>query len=69
MLIEQIGRAHLSLIAAIGPNRGLYVGGQDRPFTNEDIVWFLGKLCSRCRKQDLIVIWPGRRCEWGGYPS
>ena len=44
MLIEQAGRDHLSLIAAIAPNGRLYIAGQDQPFTSEDIVWFLGKL-------------------------
>lgn len=59
VLIEQAGRTHLSLIAAIAPNGRLYVGGQDQPFTGEDIVWFLSKLCSRYRKRDLVVIWDG----------
>ena len=38
LLIEQAGRTHLSLIAAIAPNGRLYVAGQDQPFTSEDIV-------------------------------
>lgn len=59
MVVEQAGRAHLSLIAAIAPNGRLYVAGQDQAFTSEDIVWFLRKLCSRYRKRDLIVIWDG----------
>jgi transposase len=59
IIIEQAGRSHLSLIAAIAPNGRLYVAGQDQPFTSEDIVWFLGKLCSRYRKRDLLVIWDG----------
>lgn len=59
ILLEQAGRDHLSLIAAISPNGRIYVGGQDRSFTGEDIVWFLGKLCSRYRKRDLLVIWDG----------
>lgn len=65
VLLEQAGRDHLSLIAAIAPNGRIYVGGQDRAFTGEDIVWFLSKLCSRYRKRDLLVVWPGRRCGWG----
>lgn len=65
VLVEQAGRDHLSLIAAIAPNGRIYVAGQDQAFTGEDIVWFLTKLCSRYRKRDLWVIWPGRRCEWG----
>ena len=59
VLLEQAGRLHLSLIAAIAPNGRLYVAGQDQPFTSEDIAWFLGKLCSRYRKRDLLVIWDG----------
>lgn len=59
VVVEQAGRAHLSLIAAIAPNGRLYVAGQDQPFTSEDIVWFLNKLCSRYRKRDLLVIWDG----------
>ncbi|MFD2572241.1 transposase [Spirosoma soli] len=60
VIIEQAGRAHLSLIAAIAPNGRIYVAGQDQPFSGEDIVWFLSKLCSRYRKRDLLVIWQGR---------
>lgn len=59
VVVEQAGRAHLSLIAAIAPNGRLYVAGQDQPFTSEDIVWFLRKLCSRYRKRNLVVIWDG----------
>lgn len=59
VLIEQAGRSHLSLIAAIAPNGRLYLAGQDHPFSSEDIVWFLTKLCSRYRKRDLLVIWDG----------
>ena len=57
--MEQAGRTHLSLIAAIAPNGRLYLGGQDRPFTSQDIVWFLDRLCSRYRKRNLLVIWDG----------
>ena len=57
--MEQAGRDHLSLIAAIAPNGRIYVGGQDQAFTGQDIVWFLTKLCSRYRKRDLLVIWDG----------
>ncbi|WP_460974159.1 transposase [Spirosoma migulaei] len=46
-------------MAAIAPNGRLYVAGQDQPFTSEDIVWFLNKLCSRYRKRNLLVIWDG----------
>ncbi|WP_240625640.1 IS630 family transposase [Spirosoma pollinicola] len=59
VVIERAGRSHLSLIATIAPNGRLYVAGQDQPFTSEDIVWFLTKLCSRYRKRDLLVIWDG----------
>jgi transposase len=59
VLVEQAGRSHLSLIAAIAPNGRLYLAGQDQPFSSEDIVWFLSKLCSRYRKRDLLVIWDG----------
>lgn len=59
VLIEQASRAHLSLIAAIALNGRIYVAGQDSPFTGEDIVWFLTKLCRRYRKRDLVVIWDG----------
>ncbi len=59
ILLEQAGRDHLSLIAAIAPNGRIYVAGQDRSFTGEDIVWFLSKLCGRYRKRDLLVIWDG----------
>ncbi len=59
VLVEQAGRDHLSLIAAITPNGRIYMAGQDRSFTGEDIVWFLTKLCSRYRKRNLLVIWDG----------
>ena len=59
VVVEQAGRVHLSLIAAIAPNGRLYVAGQDQSFTSEDIVWFLNKLCSRYRKRNLLVIWDG----------
>ena len=59
VVVEQAGRAHLSLIAAIAPNGRLYLAGQDQPFSSEDIVWFLGKLCQRYRKRDLLLIWDG----------
>ena len=59
VIVEQAGRVHLSLIAAIAPNGRIYVAGQDQPFTGEDIKWFLYKLCSRYRKRDLLVIWDG----------
>ncbi|MCK8496073.1 IS630 family transposase [Spirosoma sp. RP8] len=59
IVIEQAGRSHLSLIAAIAPNGRIYVAGQDQPFSGEDIAWFLRQLCSRYRKRDLLVIWDG----------
>lgn len=59
VLLEQAGRDHLSLIAAIAPNGRIYVAGQDRSFTGEDIVWFLNKLCGRYRKRDLLIVWDG----------
>lgn len=49
------------LIAAIAPNCRLYLAGQDQPFSSEDIVWFLDKLCQRYRKRDLLLIWAVRR--------
>ena len=69
MLVEQAGRAHLSLVAAIAPNGRVYVAGQDRPFTGEDIGWFLEKLCGRYRKRNMLVIWQGRLCGRSGYSS
>ncbi|MGV3556905.1 hypothetical protein [Larkinella arboricola] len=60
VLCEQAGRDHLSLIAAIAPNGRIYVAGQGQSFSGEDIVWFLGKLCRRYRKRDLLIIWRGR---------
>ena len=59
VLLEQAGREHLSLIAAIAPNGRIYVAGQDQSFSGEDIVWFLDKLCSRYRKRNLLIIWDG----------
>lgn len=59
ILIEQAGRTHLSLIAAIAPNGRIYVAGQDQAFTGEDIVWFLKKLCGRYRKRNILIIWDG----------
>ncbi len=59
VLVEKAGRAHLSLIAAIAPNGRIYLAGQDRSFTSEDIVWFLNKLCGRYRKRDMLLIWDG----------
>ena len=35
------------------------MAGQDQPFTGEDIVWFLKKLCGRYRKRNLLIIWDG----------
>lgn len=58
-MVEQAGRAHLSLIAAIAPNGRIYVGGQDQAFCSGDILWFLDRLCSRYRKRNLLVIWDG----------
>lgn len=46
-IMEQAGRAHLSLVAAIAPNGRIYVAGQDQVFTGADIVWFLTKLYGR----------------------
>lgn len=65
VLLEQAGRDHLSLIAAIAPNGRLYVAGQDQAFTGEDIVWFLNKLCSRYRKRNLLIIWDGASIHSG----
>ena len=65
VLIEQAGRDHLSLIAAIAPNGRIYVAGQDQAFKGEDIVWFLTKLCSRYRKRDLLIIWNGASIHSG----
>ncbi|MVM33416.1 hypothetical protein GO755_25480 [Spirosoma sp. HMF4905] len=59
VVMEQAGRAHLSLIAAMAPNGRIYVAGQDQPFTSEDIVWFLNKLCGRYGKRDMLLIWDG----------
>lgn len=59
VVVEQAGRAHLSLIAAIAPNGRLYLAGQDSPFTGEDVVWFINKLCGRYRKRNLLLIWDG----------
>ncbi|MGM9512430.1 IS630 family transposase [Larkinella sp. GY13] len=59
VVVEQAGRTHLSLIAAIAPNGRIYVAGQDQSFTSEDIVWFLNKLCGRYRKRDMVIIWDG----------
>lgn len=67
ILLERAGRDHLSLIAAIAPKGRIYVAGQDRSFIGEDIVWFLGKLGSRYRKYDLLLIWQGRPLGlWAG---
>lgn len=65
LLLEQAGRAHLSLIAAIAPNGRIYVAGQDQSFNGDDIVWFLNKLCSRYRKCDLLIIWDGASIHSG----
>lgn len=65
VLLEQAGRDHLSLIAAIAPNGRIYVAGQDQSFCGEDIVWFLNKLCSRYRKRDLLIIWDGASIHHG----
>lgn len=59
ILLDQAGRDHLSLIAAIAPNGRIYIAGQDQSFTGEGIVWFLSKLCTRYRKCNLLVIWDG----------
>lgn len=65
ILVEQAGREHLNLIVAIAPNGRIYLAGQDTAFTNEDIAWFLAKLCSRYRKRDLLVIWDGASIHSG----
>ncbi|WP_425291170.1 IS630 family transposase [Spirosoma linguale] len=59
VLMEQAGRTHLSLIAAIAANGQIYVAGQNQAFTSEDIVWFLKLLCGRYRKRNLLIIWDG----------
>lgn len=59
LLLEQAGRAHLSLIAAISPTGRLYLAGQDQPFTSDDICWFLSKLCWQYRRQNMVVVWDG----------
>ena len=59
LILEQAGRAHLSLIAAIAPNGRLYLAGQDKAFDSEDITWFLDKLCWHYRRKDLLIIWDG----------
>jgi len=59
VLLEQAGRSHLSLIAAIAPNGRLYVSGQDQAFCSEDVLRFLAYLCRRYRKRNLLVIWDG----------
>ena len=59
LLIEQAGRAHLSLIAAISPTGRLYLAGQDKPFDSDDICWFLNKLCWQYRRQNMLIIWDG----------
>jgi len=59
LLVEQAGRAHLNLTAAIAPNGRLYLAGQDQPFDSEAISWFLNKLCWHYRRQSLLVIWDG----------
>lgn len=63
MLLERAGRDHLNLIAAIAPNGRIYVAGQAHSFSGEDIVWFVGKLCSRYRKRDLLIIWTVRAAD------
>jgi len=68
LLLEQAGRAHLNLIVAISPTGRLYLAGQDQPFTSDDICWFLSKLCWQYRCQNMLVIWQGRLCGWGGHP-
>ena len=57
LLVEQAGRTHLSLIAAISPTGLLYLAGQDQPFSSDDICWFLAKLCWHYRRQNLVVVW------------
>lgn len=69
VLLEQAGRSHLSLIAAIAPNGRLYVSGQDQAFSSADVLWFLAYLCRRYRKRNLLMIWQGRLCGWGSHPS
>ncbi len=59
VLLEQAGRSHLSLIAAIAPNGRLYVSGQDQAFCSEDVLGFLAYLCRRYRKRNLLVVWDG----------
>lgn len=59
LLLEQAGRSHLSLIAAIAPNGRVYVSGQDAAFSSEDVLAFLAYLCRRYRKRNLLVIWDG----------
>ena len=65
LLREQAGRDHLNLIAAIAPNGRIYLAGQDRSFTGEDIVWFLGELCGRHRKRDMLIIYNGASIHHG----
>lgn len=60
---ERAGREHWNLIAAIAPNGRIYVGYQNQPYTGEDLVWFLEKLCSRYRKRDLLIVWDGLKAH------
>lgn len=60
VLVEPVGRAHLSLIDAIAANGRIYLAGQQQSFTSEEIVWFLNKLCGRYRKRDMLIIWEGQ---------
>ena len=56
---EKAGKEHLSLIAAMAPNRQLYVSGQNKAFDSEGVIGFLEYMCRRYRRKDLIVIWDG----------
>ena len=57
IVVELARQSHLSLVAAIAPNSRLYLAGQDQPFTSEDIVWFLTKICNRYHKRNLLNCW------------
>jgi len=41
----------------MAPNGRLYVGGQNKAYNGEGVIYFLEYLCRKYRRKNLIVIW------------
>lgn len=53
---HNVGKEHMSLIAALVPNQKLHVGGQDKAFNSERVLSFRSCLRRRYERKNLIFI-------------